>query len=80
MPARKTAFNPKWKEIYPWLNSVPDDNFKAYCKHCKQIFSVAGKGEGCIKEHAARSKHIDAVNAACTSHSMHRFFSSRYQF
>lgn len=51
----RTVFNIKWKNVYPWLNSVPNDEFKAYCKLCKRIFSISGKGEGCVKEHASGS-------------------------
>lgn len=80
MPARKSSFNPNWKVTYPWINPVPNDNFKAYCKHCQKIFSVAGKGEGCVKEHAESGKHKDAERAATGSHSMQRFFSRTFLF
>lgn len=57
MAPRQTSFNSKWLKIYSWINSVPDDSSKAYCKMCKSSFSIANKGEGNIKEHAERSKH-----------------------
>lgn len=78
MPPRNTAFNPKWKEIYPWVNSVPKENYKAYCKLCKKIFSVAAKGEGCLKEHANSDKHKELDRSAVRSHSLDRYFSSMY--
>lgn len=53
---------------------MPEDNFRAYCKLCKKIFSVAGKGEGCVKEHCESAKHKEAERAAVSSHSLNRFF------
>lgn len=80
MPSRNTAFNPKWKESYPWVNSVPKENYKAYCKLCKKKFSVAAKGESCLKEHANSNKHKESDRSAVRSHSLDRFFSSMYFF
>lgn len=77
MAPRRTLFNIKWKDIYPWINSVPDEEYKAYCKHCKKVFSVAGKGEGCVKEHADTAKHKEAERAVAISHSMQHFFNSK---
>lgn len=74
MGPRKTTFNPKWKEIYPWILPAPKDNFAAYCKYCNKSFSIAGKGEGCVKEHAQTSKHKEAERAATSSKSLDRFF------
>ena len=79
MAPRKTSFNQKWKQSYPWINSVPKENFKAYCKLCQKIFSVAAKGEGCVTEHAESTKHKEAERAAGRSNSLNRFFSRMYR-
>lgn len=80
MAPRKTSFNIKWKNIYPWIDSVSDDNFKAFCKLCKKTFSISSKGEGCIKEHSEGAKHKDAAKSTTSSQSLHRFFSRAYEF
>lgn len=68
MAPRQTNFNSKWLEVYSWINSVPDDRSKAYCKLCKNFFSISSKGEGNIKEHAEGTKHKSAEKG------VHRFF------
>lgn len=70
----KKTFNLKWKDTYPWLNSVPKDNLSAYCKLCKKIFPIGGKGISCVKEHAESEDHKKAERA----HSIHRFFSRMF--
>lgn len=78
MAPRKTTFNIEWTKKYPWINSVPKDNFKAYCKLCKKIFQIAGKGEGCVKEHAEGENHKRNERAAASSHSLHQFLQSMF--
>lgn len=73
MAPRRTSFNPKWKKDYSWIDSVSSDQFKAFCQFCNKPFSIAGKGEGCIKEHAATNKHIQAEKCVASSQSMIRF-------
>lgn len=68
MAPRQTSFNEKWMTKYSWINSVPDDKSKAYCKLCKRIFSISIKGEGNVKEHAEGIKHKNAEKG------IHRFF------
>lgn len=77
MAPRRTVFNIKWKNVYPWLNSVPNDEFKAYCKLCKRIFSISGKGEGCVKEHALGEAHRNAEGAVANTRSLHHFFTRK---
>lgn len=72
MSHKKTSFDSKWKTTYPWVNSVPKDNFSAYCKLCQKIFSLSGKGEDSLKEHAASVTH--------KSQSLSRYFSSMFSF
>lgn len=31
MAPRLTKFNYKWKNIYAWIDSMPEDNHRAYC-------------------------------------------------
>lgn len=76
MAPRKTSFNPNWKTIYPWVNSIPDDVCKAYCKLCKKIFNIAGKGEGSIKEHADGAKHKEKERARSSTQSLQHFFAA----
>lgn len=80
MGPRKTAFNSEWKNRYPWINSVPKDNYTAYCKLCKKIFSIAGKGEGSVKEHAEGDNHKKIERAAANSQNLRRFFHRKFQF
>lgn len=72
MAPRKTTFNSKWLKNYPWIQSVENDNSKAFCKLCKKVFSISTKGEASIKEHADGIKHKDAKRP------IHRFFIRKY--
>lgn len=76
MPDRKTKFNEKWKETYPWVDSVANDVHKVYCKLCKSSFSIATKGQGRLTEHIATDEHRKAERAAASSHTLDRFFHS----
>lgn len=82
MAPRKTTFNSKWNEIYPWMNAVSKDDISAYCKYCKRIFSIPGKGEGCVRENAQSAKHKESAKhrATASSHSSDRFFLSMFRF
>lgn len=80
MAPRKTTFNNEWLKKYPWLNSVPRDHSSAFCKLCKKIFSVSGKGEGSVKEHADGDTHRRNERAASTSHNLQRFFPRMFLF
>lgn len=68
MAPRQSTFNSKWLKIHSWINAVPDDSSKAYCKLCKTIFSISTKGEGNVKQHAEGLKHKNAEKG------LHRFF------
>lgn len=80
MAPRNTAFNPKWKKSYSWINSVDGDEFKAYCKLCKKVFSIAHKGEASIKEHAEGAKHKQFEKSTSSAQSLHHFFARTYKF
>lgn len=73
MAPRFTSFNPNWKRNYLWIDAVSGDKYRAFCKYCKKSFSIAAKGEGCIKEHANTDKHKAAERDVASSHSMVRF-------
>lgn len=53
---------------------MPKDEFRAYCKLCNKIFSIARKGEGCVKEHALGDTHKNAEKAVANSQSLRHFF------
>lgn len=57
---------------------MPDDIYKAYCKLCNKIFSVAGKGEGCVKDHAEGDNHKRLERDKNQTLSLHSFFASMY--
>lgn len=78
MAPRKTSFNFEWKKIYPWINRVPNDDFKAYCKLCNKIFCIGGKGEGSVKEHADGSKHKDKEKAKASTPTVFNYFASTF--
>lgn len=80
MAPRNTKFNIEWIKKYPWINSVPKDNFSAYCKLCKKIFSTAGKGEGSVKQHGDSVYHQKNQRSVAYSQPMHRFLPRTYHF
>lgn len=80
MAPRKTSFNTSWKKKYPWIDSVSGDQFRAFCKICNKSFSVSGKGEGSIKEHADTNKHQQAEKDVAGSHSMTKYVKSNLLF
>lgn len=50
MSQKYVPFDPKWKKMYEWANSVPGEKYKIYCLKCKKIFR-SNRGEICLKEH-----------------------------
>ena len=78
MAPRKTSFNLNWKRLYPWINTVPDEEYKAYCKWCNKIFCIAGKGENSVKEHAEGAKHKENDRAKASTPTVLRFFASMF--
>lgn len=61
------SFNIKWKDLYPWINTVPKDEFNAYCKLCNTIFGIASKGEDSVKEHAENDIHKQKLSSETKS-------------
>lgn len=46
----KEKFNKDWLARYPWINAVTKQPYKAYCRTCRRIFSIA-QGEKVVTEH-----------------------------
>lgn len=76
MAPRLTKFNYKWKNIYAWIDSMPEDNHRAYCKLCKRDFSIGVRGENKVKEHQASRDHQTALEKSKSS--MRRFLQSMF--
>ena len=51
-----------WESMRNWLTGVSNDNYKAFCKVCRQGFSVKQNGKGKVKQHEKSAKHQKAVN------------------
>ena len=45
-----------------WLTGVSNDKYKAFCKVCRQEFSVKNNGKEKVKQHENSAKHQKAVN------------------
>lgn len=60
MAKRPTRFNPDWKNEFSWVDSVPGDIYRAYCKLCKKSFSIAGQGYTKVKDHIKNLKHVES--------------------
>ena len=45
-----------------WLIGVSNDNHEAFCKVCRQDFSVKQTGKEKAKQHEKSAKHQKAVN------------------
>lgn len=67
-------YNNSWNKIYPWINSVPRDNFSAYCTLCKKSFSVSARGESAVKDHAKTELHQKNERSAEVSRKVTSFF------
>lgn len=76
MAPRLKKFNYKWKIIYAWIDSMPEDIHRAYCKVCKRDFSIGGRGENKVKDHQASRDHQIALENSKSS--MRRFFQSMF--
>lgn len=54
---KKEKFNKDWKLSYAWINTVPKEPNKAYCKICHKIFSIA-KGEIAVTDHEKKHSEL----------------------
>ena len=51
-----------WESMGNWLIGVSSDNYKAFCKVCRQEFSVKQNGKEKVKQHGKSAKHQKVVN------------------
>ena len=51
-----------WESIRNWLIGVSNDNYKAFCKVCRQEFSVRQTSKEKVRQHEKSAKHQKAVN------------------
>ena len=61
MPTYLSHFKEEWRTTYPWITNVKDDTTKAFCRLCNSAFSIRIRGEGQVKEHAGREKHLNKI-------------------
>lgn len=74
-PKVKSVLNAKLREKYPFIEATISES-DVLCKKCNGRFSIASGGNADIVRHLKTGKHIDAMNAASTSHSLTSFFQS----
>lgn len=58
MARRLTRFNPDWKIEFSWVDSVPGDVHRVYCKLCKKSFSIGVQGHNKLKDHVKSVQHV----------------------
>ena len=56
-----TKYQKSWESERPWLTSVPNDIYKAYCKVCHQEIKTKQNGKEKIKQHEKSVKHTKSV-------------------
>ena len=61
MPTYLFHFKEEWSTKYPLITNVKDDTTKAFCRLCNSAFSIRIRGEGQVKEHAGREKHLNKI-------------------
>lgn len=71
----KSVLTANLREKYPFLGATTSES-DVSCKKCRGRFSIASGGNADIVRHLKTTKHIDAMNAASTSHSLTSFFQS----
>ena len=57
-----TKYQVLWESMRNGLTGVSNNNHKAFCKLCRQEFSVKQNGEEKVKQHEKSAKHLKAVN------------------
>lgn len=71
----KSVSNVKLREKYPFLEATTSES-DVLCRKCRGNFSIASGGNADIVRHLKTAKHMDALKAASTSHSLTSFFQS----
>ena len=57
----RSCFQNHWMdrpECVGWLRRDSNDVFRAYCRVCQRSFDVKNMGEGTVKRHDTRAKHV----------------------
>ena len=65
MSKRQIKHNSLWKNDHSWLQKCKNDQFLAYCKICKNTFSVSGGGISLVKQHEKTKTHISITDEFC---------------
>ena len=60
----RTKFNPQWKDKFPFIAKVPDDNYSFYCNICKRSVKCSHMGIRDVERHVGNQMHVCNVKAA----------------
>ena len=71
---RLQKYGREWEDAHPWLDSVSGDVYKASCKICRRVFSVAHGGLSDIRQHATGEQHCRHERSQKTQASVSQFF------
>jgi len=71
---RLQKYRREWEEANPWLDSVSGDVYKANCKVCRRVFSVAHGGLTDIRQHASGEQHSRNIRTQRTQAQVSQFF------
>lgn len=75
MSKQLTKFSSKWKKKFAWVESVPNNIHKAYCKYCKEEIKIGIHGGNMLKDHQKTNKHKIAKQDFTSANAMHAFLS-----
>ncbi|CAL8240021.1 unnamed protein product, partial [Gadus morhua 'NCC'] len=71
---RLQKYGREWEDAHPRLDSVSGDVYKASCKICRRVFSVAHGGLSDIRQHATGEQHCRHERSQKTQASVSQFF------
>ncbi|CAL8282480.1 unnamed protein product [Gadus morhua 'NCC'] len=71
---RLPKYGREWEDAHAWLDSVNGDVYKASCKICRRVFSVAHGGLSDIRQHATGEQHCRHERSQKTQASVSQFF------
>lgn len=75
MPKQKVKYNPNWEKEFPWVSASKDyDNHFAYCKICKDSFSVGNRGRTRVVEHGVSAKHVQNLKTQSENRQVTQWF------
>lgn len=78
MSKQLTKFSSKWKKKFAWVESVPNNIHKAYCKYCKEEVKIGILGETMLKDHQKTKKHITAKQNFNSASAMKAFLAGMF--